>query len=146
MDQKAVLPSIHRSLTREGGLVLVNGESWWKGKQAWQKAVIGVIKEFLGEERRAGSGIFTPPSKPYEEMLKDANFAAETFKFEERGEIDIDTILGMLYSSSFASKSLFGNKVDDFDKKAREVLFALNQQGAFSSPNTTSVIIGRPKR
>ncbi len=146
MDQRAILPHVHHSLTSGGGLVLVNGESWWNGKQEWQKEVIGAVKEFLGEERRAGSGTFAPPGKPYKEMLEDANFSTETFKFNEQGEIDIDTILGMLYSSSFASKALFGNKVDAFDKRAREVLSALNPQGTFSSPNTTSVIIGWPKR
>ncbi|MRG27786.1 hypothetical protein [Laceyella tengchongensis] len=55
---------------------------------------------------------------------------------------DIERIMGYLYSTSFAAKSLFKDKFDAFDQEARQLLQAINPNGFFEDRVTIHVIVG----
>ena len=44
----------------------------------------------------------------------------------------IDEVIGALYSTSFAAKRLFGDRVDDFESELRKRLYELEPSGTFS--------------
>jgi SAM-dependent methyltransferase len=144
MKQEAIIPQLRDALVPDGGLAFTFGRSWWSGTEEWQKQVIEVVKEFLGNQRRAGAGTFKPSEKKFETMLAEANFKVESFKFMENWDMNIESILGFLYSTSFASRELLVDRAAKFEEKLRTTLLKLNPAGEFISPEPTWVILAWP--
>ena len=143
MDKDAVLMKAHELLASGGGLAVVeSGKSLWRSEGRWHKEVLKVVKKYLGEERRAGKGIFPKDERRYEDVIAAAGFSnIETHKLQEQTEWTIDDTIGSLYSTSFASKELLGEKAPAFERELREVLLKLNSEGTFSEQRTVRVIL-----
>jgi len=125
MDRVALGNEIYESLEPGGGLVLIAPSSIWRGDELWKKVVLDVIRRWLGEERRAGSGSFTP-GPTHQECLAQTPFQeVETVDYYTAHNWSKDTILGYLYSTSFASQAVLGDKralfEDDLAKSLAEV-------------------------
>ena len=104
MDRELVLNRAHESLEDDGGFAIIGGRSLWNGTEDWQKQTVGVIKKYLGEERRAGSGLFPAQEARHEEVvLKGARFEdIEKHEILSPHSWTVETILGNLYLTSFA--------------------------------------------
>ena len=62
MDRHAVGRTIARDLLAPGGtLVILASTSLWHGEEPWHGIVRDVMRRWLGEERRAGTGVFQSP-------------------------------------------------------------------------------------
>lgn len=59
MNRRKVLASLYDMLEDSGGIVIVGAGSIWTRANEWQLLVKKVIQKWLGEERRAGQGVFT---------------------------------------------------------------------------------------
>ena len=56
---------------------------------------------------------------------------------------DIDAVIGFYYSTSFASRPLFGDSIDDFENELRSELLRVSPSGEFSAiSRSTEVIYG----
>lgn len=91
-----------------------------------------VVRRHLGERRRAGSGYYSPPPKRWEEYLEESRYVeieqgAQAFEVVN----DIESLLGVLYSTSFANKSVLGERVGAFEADLREELRALDPSGRY---------------
>ena len=66
-------------------------------------------------------------------IIKRSKFRKfQKFKYKYKQNWTIDEIIGFLYSTSFASRRLFGDKINEFEKELRKKLFELNPDGKFT--------------
>lgn len=142
MERELVLKKAYETLENNGGLVVISGRSIWNGTEEWQRRVMEVVKKYLGEKRRAGSGLYPAHQKDHEEVLRKSKFQ----DIEERKIISphtwsTETILGNLYSTSFAAKHLFGEKLKDFENDVRNELLAINPSGTFQEQIPREIIL-----
>lgn len=155
MDTK-VLESAFGWLDEQGGVaILANlGASWWyKNDVPWKRAVIKVVKKYLGEERRAGVGTFKrqggvgtfkKEGGSFEDALAESEFQKfEKKTFEQVFEWDVERVVGHLYSTSFAARRLFGNRSKDFERDVASTLLEINPNGSFKETMHTEVIVAR---
>ncbi|TSA45267.1 class I SAM-dependent methyltransferase [bacterium] len=134
MDRKKVLEFAHCILNPGGVLAIVGGNSWWEDKELWKKKIFEVIKKYLGPKRRAGKkGYFAAPEDSFEKLIKKAGFGkVEEKKFRANHIWTIQEIIGLMYSSSFASKNLLGERAANFEKDLANSLCKLNPRGRFA--------------
>jgi hypothetical protein len=57
---------------------------------------------------------------------------------------DLDSVVGHLWSTSFAGRPLFGERVDDFERSLREELLAVCPDGRFRETVDFGLVCGRP--
>ncbi len=148
MDQPLVLQKIYSLTEQGGGMAIISDTSPVRGKEKiedWKMKRKELIIKYLGEERRAGDHLhkeFIPEKRPFEELIAESPF--RTFEFREypyTTERTIDEIIGFLYSTSYASKRLFGDRADDFEKELREELLKLVPSGTFVEDGKADVFL-----
>lgn len=127
MDQNPLLQKLHHIIETGGGVALIGDGSFWTGSELWQKKIKEVIQSFLGQERRAGKSTYFAPVEPYILTLKKNNYQdphLETIPVDR--EWDIQSIIGYLYSTSFAARRLFGDRLAEFENTLRDELITAN--------------------
>ena len=134
-----------RSWLAPGRCIAVAGSnSPWTGTSPWQPVVLDVIRKWLGAERRAGSGTFTRPSAPHEEILAAAGFDdVEERVFWTPYRWTLDTFLGYLRSTSFSGRRVLGEVADDFEADLRRALLAYDASGVYEETIKFYYILGR---
>lgn len=139
MNREEVLRRSYGLLSPEGGIAILGGRSFWGGEQEWEQAVVRVVKRWLGEERRAGKGVFPKSLERHEEVV-----ARSAFKWMKMGEHrlrhvwDIASIIGHLYSTSYCRRSLLGNKAQAFEEDLQNTLLEIDPTGRFEQ----EIVIG----
>src|SRR5207247_8702458 len=97
-------------------LAVLGSNSPWTGDAEWQQVALDVIRKWLGEERRAGGGTFQQAVRPHEEVLKAAGFEdVEDREFDIPYVWSVETFIGYLYSTSFASRAVLGEAAEAFE-------------------------------
>jgi ubiquinone/menaquinone biosynthesis C-methylase UbiE len=116
MDQYKVLNNA-KTVLSPGGIVAILGDgSLWTGNDDWQKTVKSVIQEFLGEARKARQGPYNASTEPYENMLRKCGYQrVSVFTLHLSRSWTFETLLGYLYSTTFAAPDLFGERIDQFE-------------------------------
>jgi SAM-dependent methyltransferase len=140
-DRIAVARHLDRLVEPNGAIVILSPTSLWTGRVfEWKAVVIDAIKRWLGDERRAGPGTF--PARPmHQECLKQTPFCALTeARFVQPHVWKYDGIIGYLYSTSFASRAVLGDKAANFEKDLRERLSGFSPDGLFTDEIEYSVI------
>jgi SAM-dependent methyltransferase len=113
-------------------MAVVGSNSPWTGEAEWQALAVDVIRRWLGEERRAGAGTFRKPSRPHEEILRAQGFEdVEQHEFLSPYVWTLDSFIGYLYSTSFASRSVLANSGDEFEADMRGTLLAYDARGLY---------------
>jgi ubiquinone/menaquinone biosynthesis C-methylase UbiE len=149
MDQVRVLEKVYSLIEKGGGLVIVydSGYSWATRDEAtekWQQVARNLIKKYLGEKRRAGNSFYKKPEGDFDDLVEESSFGnQETWTHEYTRERDIKSILGFLYSTSFASRRLFGDKLEEFEKEFTEELLKAEPSGIFKEHAVVEAIIAR---
>lgn len=146
MNQDQVLKDLNDLIKEDGGIAILGDKSFWTGNEKWQRVIKKVIQKYLGEERRAGKGKFKKSDELWENII-----ARSPFKFVKRYDMpivrtwNIDTIIGCLFSTSFASPPLFGNQLGDFTKDVEKTLLAINPNGSFKDNAVWSIVLASKK-
>jgi SAM-dependent methyltransferase len=117
MDQYPVLRRLKDVICTGGGVAIIGDGSFWSGSEGWQKGIKRTVQSFLGEARKAGkSGLFFDTGEPYTDMLRKTGYQdVQRADFKVEREWSFEAILGCLYSTSFAAKSLFGDRIEEFE-------------------------------
>ena len=133
MDQDATLLSLSRIVEPAGGLVVVSdNERIWNCAGEWQEAVQAVIQRWLGPAQRAGSGTRATPHDPFDAILARSPFArVEPYRLTYRREATADEIVGFLYSTSYCSRAVLGDRREPFEADLRRTLRQINPAGVF---------------
>ena len=143
MDQDIVLENCKSMLNPGGCIAIIDETSLWRGKAEWQKNTKKVIQSFLGDRRRAGDGLFSISSEPYKEMLEKHGYGdTSTRTFKVARNWGFESILGYLYSTSFASPNLFGEKLMDFEIKLRQELGEPDVDRIFKEDSEITITTG----
>jgi hypothetical protein len=146
MDQAKVLAQLAEYVPPTGVVAIFGDSSFWVADSAWKKAVRRVIQDFLGEQRRAGRGIFSHHDRPYSEILKESPFCnVEEFTIPVRRTWNTESILGYLYSTSFAARSLFGDRIEEFESTMKATLAEYSDNDTFDEENEFILRLGRKK-
>lgn len=127
MDQYPLLQKLHHILEPGGGVALIGDGSFWTGSERWQKKVKEVIQSFLGQARRAGAATYSAPEEPYIVTLKKNGYEDPFYKsIPVTRYWTVESIIGYLYSTSFSSKHLYGERVREFERVMRDELIYTN--------------------
>ncbi|HET7035466.1 MAG TPA: class I SAM-dependent methyltransferase [Thermomicrobiaceae bacterium] len=133
MDRDATLRALDRMVRPGGGVVLAgNGGIVWNGGEPWHAAARTVIQRWLGEDRRAGGGVYVnpEPAERHEVVLARSPFAAfEEYHWSVRRHHTLDQLCGLLSSTSFASPTLLGEQRPAFEADLRQTLEPLLVKG-----------------
>jgi trans-aconitate methyltransferase len=144
LDQPAVLAQLDSQVAPSGAVAIFGDNSFWVATSEWKTAVRSVIQDFLGEQRRAGTGTFNHHDRPYSEIMQESPFSrVEEVVVPVQRTWTADSILGYLYSTSFAAPHLFGERLDEFDTTARARLADFSDTDTFIEDNEFLIRIGR---
>ncbi len=132
MDRDQVLQTLYEMVTTGGGIALADQRAVPPGP--YWPIVKELLAEFLGPRRRAGQGFYTHPEEAHAAVVRRSRFTVlPTWTCEYSRDESIDEIVGALYSTSFASRRLFGDRVDDFETTLRKRLRELEPSGMLSA-------------
>ncbi|MUG92074.1 methyltransferase domain-containing protein [Scytonema sp. UIC 10036] len=137
MDEELVLQRCHDLLLDDGGVAIIStSRNFWKNPdELWKQKIIEVVKKWLGDRRRAGSttkSFYTTSTISKNRLLARIPFArTQKCRFKFKQKWTLKTILGYLYSTSFCSQSLLGDRVLQFEADLKKKLLEVEPSGKF---------------
>lgn len=147
MNQKLVLQNIYDRTERGGGLVLVSDHGlspWSEPKDDWQKVRTTVFKKYIGEERRAGSGMYKPSPDKFEDLLTSSPFGGYEEWTHTYPKIQtLEEVINYMYSTSFAQRRFFGDKIDEYEEELTRELLKVEPSGVFVQDIVVQALIAR---
>lgn len=147
LDQETVLAQLDGQVSPDGAVAIFGDNSFWTATNPWKVAVRSVIQDFLGEQRRAGTSTFQHHNRPYSDIMRESPFSqVEEITVPVTRTWTADSILGYLYSTSFAAPQLFGDRLDEFDQTVRTTLGTFSDADTFNEDNEFLIRIGRRGR
>ncbi|MFJ3034038.1 class I SAM-dependent methyltransferase [Curtobacterium pusillum] len=107
-----------------GGVVAIFGDrSVWAANAPWKTTALDTVREFLGAERRAGDGTYQAPSRDYADDLVAAGYVGvQRQSVPVRRTRTVESVIGYLHSTSFASLAVLGDRASAFDRRIAEQL------------------------
>jgi ubiquinone/menaquinone biosynthesis C-methylase UbiE len=134
MDHTKVLADINHLTRPGGGIAVVGDHGPLDGPEiVWKEVIKATIKEWLGEERRAGTnGTYTHPRRRHQEIIRESAFKDMTIvNLKTVRTWSMDRIIGYIYSTSYASIPILGDKKESFEADLRRRLAGLDRGGRF---------------
>ncbi|NOU74997.1 methyltransferase domain-containing protein [Paenibacillus sp. LMG 31458] len=142
MDRESILEILYNSSDDNGGIAIIDYNNEKYEPLHWKLKVAEIVKVWLGDERRAGNSTYTPPKERFEDTITKSRF-----RDVERNVLPsysynwtVDTILGNLYSTSYASKRFFGENLEKFENDLKSALLDIDSSGVFTEELSVSVI------
>jgi len=137
MDRPRVADLVYDRLEPGGSFVLLAYSGLHEGNTDWERAIVETIARWLGPERRAGGGQWRAGER-HEAVLAKSRFGAPRIVNIDVDEVwTIDEIIGFLYSTSYASKAILGERANNFEIDLRERLAALIPPEELSNASST---------
>lgn len=151
MDRLATLRALDANVEPGGGVALIAElhkhdpliDTFGRARDAIRE----VIEQFLGPERRAGSGFYGRHVDRHEDMLARSAFCEVQFHtFPADRRWNVDELIGLAYSHSGSTPALLGEHREEFERLAPERLLAMNPSGVFEETTSIEVVTGRRPR
>ncbi|SFM67718.1 Methyltransferase domain-containing protein [Psychrobacillus psychrodurans] len=140
MDRPRVLDSLYEMIVDGGGIAIIDNYSPNEVLLPWQQTVQEVVKQWYGNERRAGNITYSHPTVSHEEIISRSKFELEIHQLPSYEQIwTLDSIIGNHYSTSFGAKRFLGEKVDLFEEHLKDELLTIDNNGVFKEQINTSV-------
>ncbi|MET8127491.1 class I SAM-dependent methyltransferase [Streptomyces sp. NPDC005231] len=145
MDQDVVLSRLEGMTAQDATVAVMGDGSLWTARTEWTDALRALIQEYLGQERRAGVGKkYAAHDRPYSEILSESAFGqVEEHTIAVEREWSTKSVIGYLYSTSFAARPLFGERVDDFERRAHALLDGHASAGGLIEHASFQVVLGQ---
>lgn len=146
MQQDVVLTKVRELIEPGAGIALVGGAgNWWDGPLDWHQVLTRTIQRYLGETRRAGANATKEPHDPFEVILERNGWRIELNRdYPVVIERMLDELVGTVWTTSFANKSLLGDRADEFERELRAELATLPGDGVFRENGEFGLVCGRP--
>jgi hypothetical protein len=139
MDRDAVLRRLAEAVEDGGGLALV-GPGRRLPQESWEPEADRVIAHFLGPRRPNRLRNPEPGHEPA--LRRSSHFQAfEIHEFEAEITRDFASVLGSVYSLSYAARPRYGDDAPAFEAALADALMALNPSGVFHERVETEVIV-----
>lgn len=142
MDRESILEILYNSSDDNGGIAIIDTYNVQQEPQPWQLKVNEVVKRWLGNERIAGNSTYTHPKERHEDVVMKSRFIDVERHVLPSYSITwtIDSIIGNLYSTSYATRRLFGDNIDRFEDDLKSALLEINPVGVFTEELSVSVV------
>jgi len=141
MDRDAVLARLADVVEPGGGLALVN-PGRRRPQESWEATADAVVAHFLGPRRPQAGRNAEPDHEPA--LRRSPHFSRfEPHVFHAALTRDIAAVIGAIYSLSYASRPMFGDRATAFEAALTEALLAQTPSGQFHERVETEVIIAR---
>lgn len=136
LDKPKVLQLASDRLISGGGIALTyTYEDIWHSTIPWKLAVLGVVKKWVGEKRRAGNQFIEDLDATYDDLpklLKKTGFTTPVIhKIIIQKTWTIESWIGYLYSTAFCRPAYLGENLSQFEQEMRETLLAIAPSGEF---------------
>ena len=143
MDRKKVLAELYEIISDDGGIAIASNTSIWTYEPyEWLTTVKELIRKYLGEERRAGSGTYNVAPIRHEVFVEGSAFVnMEKWIHHWVRSMTLDELIGNLYSTSMANPSVLGDKKEAFENELCEALVRLNPSDEFRSEGDMETIL-----
>jgi SAM-dependent methyltransferase len=144
MNQFDVLERLYALIDPGGGVVILgNPGGIWAGEDPWEHVAQQVLERWLGPWRSTRTGIMPNGDGAEKVSIAQSQFVdIELGEYRWQRSVDIDTIVGEIYSTSFGSKAVLGEKADAFAADLRQSLLHLEPSGQFTELVRTEYIFG----
>ena len=145
MDRELVLSRLDPVVAAKGAVAVFADRSFWNPDSEWKQIVKQCITDYLGPERRAGSGTYSIDDRSHADVLTASAFSEVEESFiPVRRTWTVDGVIGNLFSTSFASRAVLGSKADVFESDLRERLAPFSH--SLDEDNAFAVQVGRRPR
>ena len=152
MDRDRVLLTLDGMIATNGGVVVLGSGSVWSTQgtgqgpgtkaRSWTDVAKEVIVEFLGPERRAGTGVYNHPVDRHEVVLARSPFSnVEKLIFASSRTVTVDDLVGLQLSTSYASPAQLRDRLSAFKSALTDRLLNFEPSGLFHCQETTEVLI-----
>jgi SAM-dependent methyltransferase len=132
LDQPLVAERVKEWLTPEGCLALLYTGGFGWGTEAWKQIVVGVVEKWADPPSSRGAAA-PPQTLSHEDVLRAAGFReVDKREFLVPHVWTIDEIIGHTYSTSFASRAAFGDRLEAFETDLRRALLAYGESGEYA--------------
>ena len=132
MNRARTLDALYELVTDGGGLAVV-GEGAPippPPPTPWRIAITSVLKRYLGERPLPWEHPGPPPSERHEAYIERSRFR-DLASYQESFDVEwtIDSMIGNLYSTSFCSRRVLGERVDAFERDLRAAILGVEPSG-----------------
>jgi ubiquinone/menaquinone biosynthesis C-methylase UbiE len=146
MDRPAVLAAINPLVCAGGAVAIIDSlqPSASPGPTFFEPTRItaDLAREFLGPARRAGSGTYHHPEERHQAIIARSAFSDfRMLEFPVRRKWDVESLVGVTYTYSWASRAQLGDRVDEFERILRDRLNALDPSGEFVQEGPAELIL-----
>lgn len=147
MDRKEVLSKVYEVTKDRGGVVIVSdfrrGTAPQYGED-WKEVRKNIVAKYLGEKRRAGNSFYEKDDDKFEDRLRGSPFGGyEEWHYDFMRTWTLEEAKNFLYSTSFASKRFFGDRLAQFEKDLSEALMDLEPEGIFKEEVRLQALVGK---
>jgi hypothetical protein len=143
MDRALVANRLRKLMEPAGGLVALSPSSFWRGQEPWQQVIIRTIKDWLGGERRAGTGVFKP-APLHQECLAQTPFADIKVTEFHKTHVCPPTALSAICTRPPSHHARYlRNLRESFEDDLRERLSRLSAADQFAEENEFSTVSAR---
>ena len=128
MDKKKVLEKLDQMIVIGGGFAIFSSiegvTGLWNSLEPIDIKIKKIIQRYLGEQRRAGKEkIYSQDQKSYTDYLSESQFSQfKEYSFPISYTQSINEYIGLLFSTSFANRELFGDEIKNFEIEVRSCL------------------------
>ena len=131
-DRDATLDALYNLICKGGGIAVV-GEGAPippPPPTPWRVAINEVVRKYIGERSLPWDPVTPKPEELHQFYLARSRFKDLT-SYEESFEVTwtIDSMIGNLYSMSFCSRRVLGDRVDAFERDLRAAILAVEPSG-----------------
>ncbi|MHA3773780.1 class I SAM-dependent methyltransferase [Verrucomicrobiota bacterium sgz303538] len=145
MDRIRVAELVYDRLEPGGQLVVLSPGGIHAGTTGWETEIREILEKRLGPERRAGQGIYRAGERHGEAIRRTRFREVEETEINLLEQWSVDQIVGYLFSTSYASPAVLGNKAEAFEHAVRERLLRLRPDGLFEKVvEYTAICATRP--
>jgi SAM-dependent methyltransferase len=132
MDRASTLDALYDLVTDGGGIAVV-GEGAPippPPMTPWRAAINAVIKRYLGNRLLPWENPGPPPEQLHEAYIARSRFK-DLMSYQESFDVEwtVDSMIGNLYSMSFCSRRVLGDRVDAFERNIRAAILAVEPSG-----------------
>lgn len=140
MNRDLVAERVFDLLEHDGGLVIISPACPWNGREEWKDRLRKVIAKWCGGDALASGG------ELHEDVLARSGFhEIKVIDLPGTHAWTIEGLLGFLYSTSFASKLVLGEKAPEFERDLRRALCEYDASVGLAETTTTTIIAASRK-
>jgi SAM-dependent methyltransferase len=133
VDREAVARALFPLIVPGGGLVALASSSVGVGPEPWRRALRDTVSDWLGPERSRRLGGGRQPGAPHHrDILRGTPFGeARVVDIVTRHTWTVDTLIGLLHSSSVQVRAVLGPRAAAFERDLRERLLGAEPDDRF---------------